>query len=144
MKPRRRWAVALALGATIALGLLSRRHALPGLLAEHTGDALYASAVFFGLALLWPAARAVPLAVAAAALAFAVEFSQLLDWPWLVEIRRHRFGALVLGQGFVWLDLVSYLVGAIGAAVLDAGCRKAASRAGNKTAGGGTATGGSR
>ena len=37
---RRPWLLA-ALAAVVALGLLSRRHPLPGILAEYTGDALY-------------------------------------------------------------------------------------------------------
>ena len=56
------------------------------------------------------------------ALAFsvAIELSQLLTWPWLVELRATRLGGLVLGQGYQWADLLAYLIGATLAAVLDA------------------------
>jgi hypothetical protein len=67
---RARWLSAVVLAVTVALGLLSRRFPLPGILAEYTGDALYTVAAFLGLALLLPAARTRSLAVLA--LAFSV------------------------------------------------------------------------
>lgn len=103
---------AIALVATIALGLLSRAVTLPGLLAEHTGDALYTVAVFWGLALLRPRTGAAILAATAWLLSAAVEFAQTLDWQWLTSLRATRLGALVLGQGFQWADLVAYAAGA--------------------------------
>lgn len=116
---RLRPAIAAALLATAALGLLSRRYPLPGLLAEHTGDALYATAAFWLFALLRPAAPTRTLALAAFAFAAAVEASQLLSWPWLRDLRANRLGALLLGQGFQWADLAAYAAGAALAAGLD-------------------------
>lgn len=116
---RRRSAVLAALFVTIALGLLSRRFPLPGLLAEHTGDALYASAAFWLFAWLRPAAGSQSLAMLAAAFAAAVEFSQLLTWPWLGALRANPFGALLLGQGFQAADLFAYAGGAVLACVAD-------------------------
>ncbi|MCB9879134.1 MAG: DUF2809 domain-containing protein [Planctomycetes bacterium] len=111
--------MAASLSAVIALGLASRRWPLPGLLAEHAGDALYTCAVFCSLALLLPRSGAVALGVAAFALSAAVEFSQLLSWQWLVDLRANRLAALVLGQGFQWADLVAYAAGAAAAAATD-------------------------
>ncbi|MCU0862150.1 MAG: DUF2809 domain-containing protein [Planctomycetes bacterium] len=110
--PRRRRLVAAALTVVVALGLLSRRFPLPGILAEYTGDALYATAAFGLFALLAPAARTRTLGLAAFGFAAAVEAAQLLDWPWLQTLRSHRLGALLLGQGFQWADLVAYAAGA--------------------------------
>jgi hypothetical protein len=110
--PRRRWCVAACLATTIAAGLASRAWPLPGLFAEYTGDALYAVAVFFGWAWLFPAARGTRLAAAAFLIAALVESAQSLRWPWLVELRATRLGSLVLGQGFQWADFVAYAVGA--------------------------------
>ena len=109
---RSRGFVLVGLAVTIALGLLSRRHPLPGLLAEYTGDALYTVAVFWCAAFVrpgWPGGR---LAVLAAAFAAAIECSQLLSPGWLCELRATRLGALLLGQGFQWADLLAYAVGA--------------------------------
>lgn len=116
---RARLWVAVALACTIALGLLSRRYPLPGILAEYTGDALYTSAAFAGLALLLVGARTRSLAIAAFVLSAVVEFSQLLSWPWLDDLRSTLCGRLMLGSGFKWPDMVAYSLGAMAAAVVD-------------------------
>ena len=103
------------LAVTVALGLLSRLHPLPGFLAEYTGDALYTVAVFWTAACVWPAAPGWRLAGLAAALSAAIECSQLLPWGWLCDLRATRLGALVLGQGFQWQDLLAQAVGAAAA-----------------------------
>lgn len=102
----------LALG-TLVVGLASRRYgaALPAFLADYAGDTLWAALVFFLLALLFPAASTRALAAAALAIAFAVETSQLYHAPWIDALRATRLGALVLGYGFLWSDLVCYSVG---------------------------------
>lgn len=121
---RKRLWVAVALAGTIALGLLSRRYPLPGIFAEYTGDALFASAAFAGLALLFAGVRTRSLAITAFVLSASVEFSQLLSWPWLDDLRSTLFGRLVLGSGFKWPDMVAYLLGAMAAAAVDLALRK--------------------
>ena len=118
MRRQRRGIVGVLL-LVIAVGLLSRRFPLPGVFAEHTGDALYATAAFCLFALLAPAARGTSLAAAAFLFAAAIEMSQLLTWPWLQELRATRVGALCLGQGFVFADLPAYGVGALLGLLLD-------------------------
>ncbi|MFM1871537.1 MAG: hypothetical protein RL398_959 [Planctomycetota bacterium] len=117
------------LAATIALGLLSRRFPLPGLLAEHLGDALYATAAAWLATLLRPSLRAADTALAGFAIATLVECQQLLDWGWLVELRHTRVGALVLGQGFQAADLLAYACGALLAGAVAAACRDRAGAA---------------
>lgn len=116
---RRRAVLAGCLAATVGLGLASRRWPLPGFLAEYTGDALYTVAAFFALLLMLPAVRTQVAALLAFVGSSLVEVAQRLDWPWLVELRGTRLGALVLGQGFQWADLLAYAVGAVLAAVGD-------------------------
>ncbi len=125
---RRRPVVALALATTIALGLLSRRFPLPGVLAEHAGDALWTVAAFWLGAFAVPAASGGRLAVAAWLLSAAVEASQLLDWPWLRALRGTVLGALLLGQGAKAADLVAYAAGALLACAVDATFRRAVAR----------------
>lgn len=48
---------------------------------------------------------------------FAIEFSQLYKAPWINELRHTLFGRLVLGEGFLWSDLLCYVVG-IGIGIL--------------------------
>lgn len=109
---RHRAVLAGCLAATVGLGLASRRWPLPGLFAEYTGDALYTVAVFFALLLVRPAARTPVTALLAFLGSSLVEWAQRLDWQWLVELRATRLGALVLGQGFQWVDLLAYAAGA--------------------------------
>jgi len=40
-----------------------------------------------------------------------VEISQLYQVEWLNNIRSTTLGRLVLGQGFLWSDIISYTVG---------------------------------
>lgn len=106
---------------TVALGLASRRFAdvLPDFLAEYAGDALWAAMVFWIAALVFPRAATVHLAAAAFGVALVVELSQLYHAPWIDVIRGTRLGALVLGYGFLWSDLVCYAAGAGLAALID-------------------------
>lgn len=129
--PSRPLYAALAL-AVIVLGLASRRYAaaLPEFVADYAGDTLWATMVFFLLALAFPKNRTALLALAALAIAFAVEFSQLYHAPWLDAIRSTHLGALALGNGFLWSDLICYVIGvSIGAAADWVRHRKMADRA---------------
>ena len=51
-------------------------------------------------------------------IAFAIEFLQLYQAPWMQALRANKLAYLVLGNGFDPLDLLAYVVGiALGAAV---------------------------
>jgi hypothetical protein len=117
--PRRRASTACSLGGVIALGLASRRWPLPGLLAEHTGDALYTVAAFLSFALVLPRRSRMLLAGLAFASSSLVECSQLLDHDLLLLARSSRLGGWILGHGFQWADFVAYLAGAAVAFVSD-------------------------
>ncbi|MFK7741770.1 MAG: DUF2809 domain-containing protein [Planctomycetota bacterium] len=112
----------------MALGLLSRRFPLPGILAEYTGDALYAVAAAFAAAWVWPALRGWQLALIGFGFAVAVELTQICKVPWVNDLRSNRWAALVLGQGFQWQDLAAYLAGAMGALGVDRLCFRDLSR----------------
>ena len=57
-------------------------------------------------------------------LAFAVEVSQLYHSPWIDGIRSTTLGGLVLGFGFLWSDLVCYLVGIAAGALAELTIRR--------------------
>jgi hypothetical protein len=42
---------------------------------------------------------------------FAIEFSQLYKAPWINDLRHILFGRLILGDTFLWSDLLCYVVG---------------------------------
>jgi hypothetical protein len=111
--------------ATVVAGLASRRWPLPGVLAEHTGDALYTVAVYGVVCLVRPAAPSALAALGAFVVSAAVEASQLLAWPWLAAVRATPVGALLLGQGFQVADLAAYAAGATVAWALDVTFRRA-------------------
>ncbi|MDX2058776.1 MAG: DUF2809 domain-containing protein [Gemmatimonadales bacterium] len=123
-EPRARPRVGLALLAltTIALGLATRAvpQWFPPVVATYGGDALWATLVYWLIGFVRPRVTVPAAGAAALAIAFLVETSQLITTPWLVAIRRTTAGALVLGQGFLWSDLVSYAVGVAMAMAIDA------------------------
>lgn len=106
---------------TIALGLASRQFPtrLPTFVALYAGDTLWATLMFWLLALARPAAPTAALAATALLISVLVELSQLVHVGWLDAARANPFGALVLGQGFLWSDLLCYAAGVLLAAALD-------------------------
>jgi hypothetical protein len=110
------------LGATILLGLATRAwpSAFPTLVARYGGDTLWAAMLVWLLALLRPTSAARTRGLLALGIAGLVEVSQLAQGPWIAAVRETRLGALVLGQGFLWSDLLCYALGVTLAVTLDA------------------------
>ena len=119
--PRARAMYARVLLVTIAMGLGSRRFGalLPAFVAAYAGDVLWATMVYWLCAIAAPGAARHRLAAAALAIAWAVECSQLYRAPWLDVLRATTLGALALGQGFLWSDLLCYAGGVALAVVAD-------------------------
>ncbi|MDD6016134.1 MAG: DUF2809 domain-containing protein [Prevotellaceae bacterium] len=92
----------------IPLGLYSRHLKW---IPEETGDALWAMMVFclWRIILVKQSLRSV--AIISLTHSFLVEFSQILRWSWLVSFRSTFIGHMMLGQGFLWTDLLAYLIG---------------------------------
>jgi Protein of unknown function (DUF2809) len=118
---RARLQAAALLVVTIALGLASRRwpSAQPAFVAAYAGDALWAAAVFWAARSIAPVLPTPRVAALAVSISFVVEFSQLYHAPWIDAVRGTTIGALVLGQGFLWSDLVCYVAGVGLAAIVD-------------------------
>ena len=122
VKPERRRL--LQVGATvavIALGLASRAYPqfVPEALGKYPGDALWAMMIVFALGAIATRMRTWQLALTALLICFAVEFGQLYQAPWIVALRAHPLGHLVLGSYFGWVDLVAYTAGVAIAALVD-------------------------
>ena len=92
----------------IALGLLSRRVKF---VPAACGDALWAMMVYCCFRIVLIRKPMVISAAAALIASFAVEFSQMLKPDWLVKIRSTFLGHMLLGQGFLWSDLLAYTIG---------------------------------
>ena len=92
----------------IALGLLSRRVKF---VPAACGDALWAMMVYCCFRIVLIRKPMIISAVAALITSFAIEFSQMLTPDWLVKIRSTFLGHMLLGQGFLWSDLLAYTLG---------------------------------
>jgi len=105
----------------VGLGLASRRYAeyIPDFLSLNTGDALWTVAVYLAMAIAIPACRPLTLGIIALSLSFAVEFSQLVNLPSLNLLRQTLLGRLIMGSGFLWIDLLRYVAGAAIAVVIE-------------------------
>lgn len=97
----------------IILGLSSRKlaFALPALLNDYLGDALWALMIFIGFGFLFPKIETKKLAFISLIFCYGIEMSQLYHAEWIDNIRATTLGGLVLGYGFLWSDLVAYTIG---------------------------------
>lgn len=119
MHSRLRYAAAVVI--TMALGLGSRKGAalLPHWIAEHAGDMLWAAMVYFGFRVLLVKSGLSKAAGWSLLFSFAIEFSQLYQAEWIQEVRSSLLGSLILGRGFLWIDLARYAVGIAVAFLID-------------------------
>jgi hypothetical protein len=100
----------------IALGITSRKtDGVP----TFFGDTLYAIMVYFGMRMLFTNLNLKKTAIVALFVCFIIEFLQLYDAEWILEIRRTTLGHYVLGQGFLWSDLGYYTLGITMAFLID-------------------------
>lgn len=114
MKQRSRY-LALITGI-ILLGLLSRRApAIP----SWTGDMLYALMMFFIVRFCFIRKKTAFVGILSLAICFAIECSQLYQAAWINDLRQTLPGRLVLGQGFLWTDLIAYTAGILLGVVLE-------------------------
>ena len=98
---------------TMLVGLASRRFRqhLPTFIGEYSGDVLWALMLFLVVSFVLAGRPLFQRCIISLVLAFAVEVSQLYHAPWIDSIRYTTLGGLVFGFGFLWSDLVCYLVG---------------------------------
>lgn len=105
----------------IVLGMSSRQfpEVLPVFIVEHAGDVCWASMVYFGFRFIYLDKSLLFAVVMSLLFCYAIEFSQLYQAVWINEIRKTFVGALVLGQGFLKLDLIRYGIGILLAVAID-------------------------
>jgi len=106
---------------TMAAGLASRHFGdqLPNWVHEHAGDACWAGMIYFGVRIVWPRRSLVWAMGLSCAFSWMIEFSQLIQTSWLIEIRSTVWGALILGHGFLVIDLIRYTVGILCMVMID-------------------------
>lgn len=92
----------------IPVGLYSREITW---IPKETGDALWAMMIFCIWRIIFIKKELHLIAFISIIHSSLVEFSQLINWPWLVAIRSTFIGHMALGQGFLWIDLLAYYIG---------------------------------
>ncbi len=98
----------IGIAVLIPLGLISRHiNCLP----NEVGDALWAMMIFCIWRIILHRKPLTIVAVVSLINSYLVEFSQLITWSFLVEFRKTFLGHVMLGQGFLWVDLVAYTIG---------------------------------
>jgi hypothetical protein len=55
--------------------------------------------------------KAIQIAITSLLICYSIEFLQLYQGEWMIELRKTLFGRYVLGQGFLWTDIVAYTCG---------------------------------
>lgn len=98
----------IGIAVLILLGLISRHiNCLP----NEVGDALWAMMIFCIWRIILHRKPLTTVAVVSLINSYLIEFSQLITWSFLVEFRKTFLGHVMLGQGFLWVDLVAYTIG---------------------------------
>ncbi len=94
----------------IFLGICSRKTTLAPL---WIGDFLYAVMIYFLVRIFLPFKNAFSIALLSLLICYSIEFLQLYQGEWMIELRKTLFGRYVLGQGFLWEDILAYTFGII-------------------------------
>lgn len=111
----------IAVFTTILLGLASRKssHQPIPFIAGNAGDFLWAMMVYFGFRFLFVHKSLLTPILFSLLFSFGIEFSQLYQADWINQIRVTMLGALILGKGFLTVDLIRYTTGILIGAAFD-------------------------
>ncbi len=92
---------------------------LPYFITANAGDFFWAVAAYALLGLILCRHRPVVIMLAAFGFSVFVETLQLFQWPFLQALRQHTVGRLLLGTGFLWIDILRYAAGVVFAFLLE-------------------------
>ncbi|WP_235753901.1 DUF2809 domain-containing protein [Psychrobacillus sp. INOP01] len=110
----------IAILFSIGLGLASRYiNALPNFIVIHAGDTLWAIMIYFLFRFIFVHKSQDTAFCLSFIFCFFIEFSQLYQADWINTIRDTLLGALILGKGFLGVDLIRYTIGIVIAYVMD-------------------------
>jgi hypothetical protein len=94
--------------STINLGIYSRK---ADFIPLFVGDILWGLMVFFIVRFLFINQTIIWVSIASLLFCYAIEFSQLYQAPWINNIRHTVIGGLILGEVFLWGDMLCYTIG---------------------------------
>lgn len=75
--------------------------------------------IYFLVRIFFPLKNALAIAFLSLLICYGIEFLQLYQGGWMVELRKTLLGRYVLGQGFLWSDILAYAFGISAAFVAD-------------------------
>ncbi|WP_291101462.1 MULTISPECIES: DUF2809 domain-containing protein [unclassified Flavobacterium] len=116
MLKNNRFSYFIIIVSVIILGILSRN--IDGI-PTFFGDTLYAVMVYYCMRFLLINNSFVKTIILALVFCFCIEFLQLYRAEWILAIRRTPLGHYAMGQGFLWSDLIYYILGIIIAFLID-------------------------
>lgn len=94
----------------IILGIFSRKIAYIPLFI---GDFLYAVMIYFGIRFLFINLNKIKAAILSLTICYCIELLQLYDAEWIIALRTTLAGRYILGQGFLWSDMLAYSFGVL-------------------------------
>ena len=100
----------------LILGILSRK--ISGI-PLFIGDILYAVLIYFGIRFLIMNSKKSTSFLLGLLFCFSIEILQLVQIDWLIAIRKTTLGHYILGEGFLWSDLLCYIIGTLLAFLID-------------------------
>ena len=100
----------------IILGLLSRRF---NVIPLWVGDVLWATMIYFIARFCVPKASIMKIVLISILITYLVEFSQLYKAEWIDNLRHTFLGRMILGETFLWADLLSYTAGILIGVVIE-------------------------
>ena len=83
------------------------------------GDVLYAVLIYFGFRFLLITSKKSTSLLLSLLFCFGIEILQLIQIDWLITIRKTTLGHYIFGEGFLWLDLLCYVIGMLIAFLID-------------------------
>ncbi|MHC0440727.1 ribosomal maturation YjgA family protein [Flavobacterium sp. 3-210] len=92
----------------IFLGIISRKISFVPL---WIGDFLYAVMIYVLARSILINKKSIQIAILSLLICYAIELLQLYEAQWIIELRKTLFGRYVLGQGFLWSDILAYTFG---------------------------------
>ncbi len=125
-KTRTRWLAAITIATVIPIGLLARSYrtgadssTLIGFLATYAGDTLWPIMFYFMGRFCSPKASRWTLLIGTLAITLTLEFGQLWNPPLLLWLRQQPVIGFILGNHFIWSDVVCCVTGAFCAWLID-------------------------
>ena len=100
----------------IFIGILTRKIQLIPLFI---GDVLYSVLIYFGFRFVIINSKKTTSLLLSLLFCFCIETLQLIQLDWLIVIRKTTFGHYILGEGFLWIDILCYIIGNLSASFID-------------------------